>query len=155
MSLHTTCSSHHLTFPKAWDIYYNVYRKISKMLSQLTMLELEEVSPRLLCTNTHTHIHTYMHTYIHVFPSFLLSSHLRLSNRSLASPCSIPLPMSLLISNFFFFSFLSRASSYLLCNEVISCFLLLRRVLWLFHPPHYYSGSQSQAGRARHLSAIA
>lgn len=33
---------------QAWDNYYNVYRKISKMLSQLSMLELEEVSPKLL-----------------------------------------------------------------------------------------------------------
>ncbi len=32
----------------AWDNYYNVYNKINKVLGELAMLELEEVSPRLL-----------------------------------------------------------------------------------------------------------
>ncbi|CCH60866.1 hypothetical protein TBLA_0D03670 [Henningerozyma blattae CBS 6284] len=33
---------------QAWDIYYNVFRKISKQLPQLQTLELQHVSPKLL-----------------------------------------------------------------------------------------------------------
>ena len=33
---------------QAWDLYYHVFRRISKQLPQLTSLELEYVSPRLL-----------------------------------------------------------------------------------------------------------
>lgn len=33
---------------QAWDIYYNVFRKISKQVSQLETLELQHVSPKLL-----------------------------------------------------------------------------------------------------------
>lgn len=33
---------------QAWDIYYNVFRRISKLLPQLQTLELQHVSPRLL-----------------------------------------------------------------------------------------------------------
>ena len=32
----------------AWDIYYNVFRRISKQISKLTVLELQHVSPKLL-----------------------------------------------------------------------------------------------------------
>lgn len=33
---------------QAWDIYYSIFRKISKLLPQLTVLDLHNVSPRLL-----------------------------------------------------------------------------------------------------------
>lgn len=33
---------------QAWDIYYNVFRKISKLVPQLEMIELQHVSPKLL-----------------------------------------------------------------------------------------------------------
>lgn len=33
---------------QAWDLYYNVFRRISKQLQQLTTLDLQYVSPRLL-----------------------------------------------------------------------------------------------------------
>ncbi|XP_071544223.1 serine/threonine-protein kinase mTOR [Panulirus ornatus] len=33
---------------QAWDLYYNVFRRISRQLPQLTSLELQSVSPRLL-----------------------------------------------------------------------------------------------------------
>ncbi|KAG0671444.1 phosphatidylinositol kinase- protein kinase tor1 [Maudiozyma exigua] len=33
---------------QAWDIYYNVFRKISKLVPELEMLELQHVSPKLL-----------------------------------------------------------------------------------------------------------
>jgi phosphatidylinositol kinase/protein kinase (PI-3 family) len=33
---------------QAWDLYYHVFRKINKQLPQLTSLELQYVSPRLL-----------------------------------------------------------------------------------------------------------
>ena len=33
---------------QAWDLYYHVFRKISKQLPQLTSLELQYVSPKLL-----------------------------------------------------------------------------------------------------------
>ena len=33
---------------QAWDLYYHVFRRINKQLPQLTMLELQYVSPRLL-----------------------------------------------------------------------------------------------------------
>lgn len=36
---------------QAWDLYYHVFRKISKQLPQLTSLELQYVSPKLL--NSH------------------------------------------------------------------------------------------------------
>nr|QHX41461.1 serine/threonine-protein kinase mTOR [Halisarca dujardinii] len=37
---------------QAWDLYYHVFRRISKQLPQLTTLELQYVSPRLLsCTD--------------------------------------------------------------------------------------------------------
>ena len=32
----------------AWDIYYNVFRRISKQIAKLTVLELQHVSPKLL-----------------------------------------------------------------------------------------------------------
>lgn len=32
----------------AWDIYYHVFRRISKQISKLTVLELQHVSPKLL-----------------------------------------------------------------------------------------------------------
>lgn len=37
---------------QAWDLYYHVFRKISRQLPQLTSLELQYVSPKLLsCKN--------------------------------------------------------------------------------------------------------
>ena len=33
---------------QAWDLYYHVFRRISRQLPQLTQLELQYVSPRLL-----------------------------------------------------------------------------------------------------------
>ena len=33
---------------QAWDLYYHVFRRISKQLPQLTSLELQYVSPKLL-----------------------------------------------------------------------------------------------------------
>lgn len=33
---------------QAWDLYYNVFRKISKQITQLSSLELQYVSTRLL-----------------------------------------------------------------------------------------------------------
>lgn len=33
---------------QAWDLYYHVFRKISRQLPQLTSLELQYVSPKLL-----------------------------------------------------------------------------------------------------------
>ena len=33
---------------QAWDLYYNVFRRINKQLPQLTTLELQYVSPKLL-----------------------------------------------------------------------------------------------------------
>lgn len=33
---------------QAWDLYYHVFRRISRQLPQLTSLELQYVSPRLL-----------------------------------------------------------------------------------------------------------
>lgn len=33
----------------AWDIYYHVFRRITRQLPQLTSLELQYVSPNLLC----------------------------------------------------------------------------------------------------------
>lgn len=33
----------------AWDIYYHVFRRITRHLPQLTSLELQYVSPNLLC----------------------------------------------------------------------------------------------------------
>ena len=33
---------------QAWDLYYQVFRRITKQLPQLTTLELQYVSPRLL-----------------------------------------------------------------------------------------------------------
>jgi FKBP12-rapamycin complex-associated protein len=33
---------------EAWDHYYNVFRRINKQLPELTMLELQYVSPQLL-----------------------------------------------------------------------------------------------------------
>ena len=51
------CSSHHKstqshdpegTLNGAWDLYYNVFRRINKQLPQLTNLELQFVSPYLL-----------------------------------------------------------------------------------------------------------
>ena len=32
----------------AWDIYYNVFRRISKQIAKLTLLELQHISPKLL-----------------------------------------------------------------------------------------------------------
>lgn len=32
----------------AWDLYYHVFRRISRQLPQLTSLELQYVSPKLL-----------------------------------------------------------------------------------------------------------
>lgn len=42
----TTLNSRDLT--QAWDLYYHVFRRISKQLPQLTSLELQYVSPKLL-----------------------------------------------------------------------------------------------------------
>lgn len=33
---------------QAWDLYYHVFRRISRQLPQLTSLELQYVSPKLL-----------------------------------------------------------------------------------------------------------
>jgi FKBP12-rapamycin complex-associated protein len=33
---------------QAWDLYYHVFRRISRQLPQLTQLELQYVSPKLL-----------------------------------------------------------------------------------------------------------
>jgi FKBP12-rapamycin complex-associated protein len=33
---------------QAWDLYYHVFRKINKQLPQMTTLELQYVSPKLL-----------------------------------------------------------------------------------------------------------
>jgi FKBP12-rapamycin complex-associated protein len=33
---------------KAWELYYQVFKRIAKQLPQLTSLELQYVSPRLL-----------------------------------------------------------------------------------------------------------
>jgi FKBP12-rapamycin complex-associated protein len=33
---------------QAWDLYYSVFRRISRQLPKLTQLELQYVSPRLL-----------------------------------------------------------------------------------------------------------
>lgn len=33
---------------QAWELYYHVFRRISKQLPQLTSLELQYVSPKLL-----------------------------------------------------------------------------------------------------------
>lgn len=33
---------------QAWDLYYHAFRRISRQLPQLTSLELQYVSPRLL-----------------------------------------------------------------------------------------------------------
>ncbi|XP_055916701.1 serine/threonine-protein kinase Tor [Eupeodes corollae] len=41
-------SSNWVDLDHAWDIYYNVFRKISRQLPQLTSLELPYVSPKLL-----------------------------------------------------------------------------------------------------------
>ena len=35
----------------AWDIYYSVFRRISKQISKLTVLELQHISPKLLEAN--------------------------------------------------------------------------------------------------------
>ena len=32
----------------AWDVYYNVFRRISKQIAKLNLLELQHVSPKLL-----------------------------------------------------------------------------------------------------------
>merc|ERR1719195_2319410 len=36
------------SFSQAWDLYYHVFRRISRQLPQLTQLELQYVSPKLL-----------------------------------------------------------------------------------------------------------
>lgn len=33
---------------QAWDLYYHVFRKINKQLPQMTSLDLQYVSPKLL-----------------------------------------------------------------------------------------------------------
>ena len=51
------CRSFHSTYQRtgnvkdltqAWDLYYHVFRRISKQLPQLTSLELQYVSPKLM-----------------------------------------------------------------------------------------------------------
>jgi FKBP12-rapamycin complex-associated protein len=41
-----TLNSHDLE--QAWELYYMVFRRINKQLPQLTMLELQYVSPKLM-----------------------------------------------------------------------------------------------------------
>ena len=36
---------------QAWDVYYNVFRRISKLIPALTSLQLAQVSPSLLCAH--------------------------------------------------------------------------------------------------------
>jgi len=41
---------------QAWDLYYHVFRRISRQLPQLTSLELQYVSPKLLLCRYYNHL---------------------------------------------------------------------------------------------------
>lgn len=48
LSITLQLSSNIRDLNQAWDLYYHVFRRISRQLPQLTSLELQYVSPKLL-----------------------------------------------------------------------------------------------------------